>query len=33
MNTVQQHLPDFLNYNPDIEVFEVMLPDIGGGTW
>ncbi|WP_027950308.1 glutamine synthetase family protein [Haliea salexigens] len=31
MENAQQHLQDFLQGNPDIEVFEVMLPDIGGG--
>ncbi|QIB65400.1 glutamine synthetase family protein [Kineobactrum salinum] len=31
MNEVQERLQAFLDSNPDIEVFEVMLPDIGGG--
>jgi len=31
MNDAQQSLQAFLNSNPDIEIFEIMLPDIGGG--
>ncbi|MDX1267409.1 MAG: hypothetical protein R3311_08595, partial [Oceanisphaera sp.] len=31
MDNSQQYLQDFLQGNPDIEVFEVMLPDLGGG--
>jgi glutamine synthetase len=31
MDNTQQHLQDFLQGNPDIDVFEIMLPDLGGG--